>query len=49
MVPCSGIEVDKENIYAIEKLPYQKDIRGIWNILGCDGFYRKISKDFSKI
>jgi hypothetical protein len=29
MVPCSGIEVEKENIYAIEKLPYQKDIRGI--------------------
>jgi hypothetical protein len=44
-----GIEVDREKIEAIEKLPYPKDIRGIRSFLDHASFYRRFIKDLSKI
>jgi hypothetical protein len=44
-----GIEVDKAKIYAIEKLPYPRDIKGIRSFLGHAGFYRRFIKNFSSI
>src|SRR3954468_18104882 len=43
-----GIEVDKEKIEAIERMPYPRDIKGIRIFLGHAGFYRRFIKDFSK-
>src|SRR3954447_13887806 len=43
-----GIEVDKEKIEAIERMPYPRDIKGTRSFLGHDGFYRRFIKDFSK-
>src|SRR3954468_22338467 len=43
-----GIAVDKENIEAIERMPYPRDIKGIRCFLGHAGFYRRSIKDFSK-
>src|SRR3954471_19366360 len=43
-----GIEVDKEKIEAIERMPYPRDIKGIRSFLGHVGFYRRFIKDFSK-
>ena len=44
-----GIEVDKDKVDAIEKMPCPKDIKGICSFLGHAGFYRRFNKDFSKI
>jgi hypothetical protein len=44
-----GIEVDKDNVEAIEKLPPPTDIKALRNFLGHAGFYRRFIKDFSKI
>ena len=43
-----GIEVDQAKVYAIEKMPSPKDIKGIHSFLGHAGFYRRFIKDFSK-
>ena len=43
-----GIEVDRDKVEAIEKMPCPRDIKGIRSILGHAGFYRRFIKDFSK-
>ena len=44
-----GIEVDKEKIEAIEKLPPPSSVKGIRSFLGHTEFYRSFIKDFSRI
>ena len=44
-----GIEVDKEKIDVIDKLPPLVNVIGIQSFLGHAGFYRQFIKDFSKI
>ncbi len=41
-----GIEVDRDKIEAIEKMPCPRDIKGIRSILGHAGFYRRFIKEF---
>ena len=43
------IEVDKEKIEVIDKLPPPVNVKGIRSFLGHVGFYRRFIKDFSKI
>ena len=43
------IEVDKEKMEAIEKLPPPSSVKGIRSFLGHVGFYRCFIKDFSQI
>jgi hypothetical protein len=44
-----GIEVDRAEVDAIEKLPYPRDIRGIRSFLGHVVFYGRFIKDFSNV
>ena len=48
-ISTKGIEVDKEKIDVIEKLPLPVNVKGIRSFLGHAGFYRQFIKDFSKI
>ncbi|GJU80031.1 reverse transcriptase domain-containing protein [Tanacetum coccineum] len=48
-VSSMGIEVDKEKIEAISKLPYHTNIKAIRSFLGYVGFYRRFIKDFSQV
>ena len=48
-ISTRGIDVDKEKIEAIEKLPPPTSVKGIRCFLGHVGFYRRFIKDFSRI
>ncbi|GJW07713.1 reverse transcriptase domain-containing protein [Tanacetum coccineum] len=48
-VSSAGLEVDKEKINVISKLPPPINIKGIRSFLGHASFYRHFIKDFSKI
>ncbi|GJS41194.1 reverse transcriptase domain-containing protein [Tanacetum coccineum] len=45
----SGIEVDKEKVNVIAKLPPPTSVKGIRSFLGHAGFYRRFIQYFSKI
>ena len=44
-----GIEVDKEKIELISKLPSPTNVKTVRQFLGHVGFYQRFIKDFSKI
>lgn len=44
-----GIEVDREKIKTIEKLPPPSSMKAIWSLLGHASFHRCFTKDFLKI
>ncbi|GJY79097.1 reverse transcriptase domain-containing protein [Tanacetum coccineum] len=48
-VSSTGLEVDKEKVNVIPKLPPPTNIKGVRSFLGHAGFYRRSIKDFLKI
>ena len=48
-ISTNGIEVDKEKIETIEKLPPPTSVQGIRSFLSHAGFYRRFIKDLYNI
>ena len=49
IISTKGIEVDKEQIELISKLPSPRNVKIVRQFLGHAGFYRRFIIDFSKI
>nr|GEV21918.1 reverse transcriptase domain-containing protein [Tanacetum cinerariifolium] len=45
----NGIEVDRDKVDVIAKLPHPTTVKGVWSFLDHAGFYRRFIQDFSKI